>query len=303
MQYRLRGLVAAVFTPMHQDGSLNLAQVGPLVDLLAHDGVSAVFVCGSTGEGPLLTTDERRATAAAYVEATRGRMPAVIHVGHTSPAEGRGLAAHAQQIGADAVAAVAPWYFKPASVEILVDCLAEIAAGAPRLPFYYYHIPSLTGVTLDVVEVLRVGAKRIPNLVGAKYTTTTLDEYQALVELEQGRFDVLFGYDQMLLPGLSVGAQGAIGTTYNFAAPLYRRVMENFQSGRLDEARHCQSLAVGMIRLMLRYQGLGAFKAMMKPLGIDCGPTRTPLPNPSAAQMAELERELRAMGFFDWGRA
>ena len=141
MHCQLSGLVAATFTPMRPDGSLHLAMVNPIVEHLIHSGVSGLYVCGSTGEGPLMSGDERKATAAAYVEATAGRLPVVVQVGHSSVVESRQLAAHAQQIGADAISAVAPYYFKPDSVGVLVDCLAEIAGGAPDLPFYYYHVP------------------------------------------------------------------------------------------------------------------------------------------------------------------
>jgi len=299
MQKRLDGLVAAVFTPMQADGSLNLAQVGPMVDYLISHGVNAIFACGSTGEGPLLTVAERRDTAAAYVEAAARRLPVIVHVGHSSPAEARGLAAHAQQIGADAVSAVAPWYFKPASVEALIACLAEITAGAPELPFYYYHIPSLTGVGLDVVELLRCGGDRLPTMVGVKYTAPTVDELQALLEFDGGRYDVLFGRDEMLLSALSVGVRGAIGSTYNFAALLYRRLIDAFDREDLREARACQSRAVAMIRLLLRHGGLPAFKAIMKWLGLDCGPVRPPLLPPDVEDLAQIKRGLDALGCFE----
>lgn len=302
MRKRLTGLVSAAFTPMRADGALNLPQIEPLVDSMHRDGVAGLFVCGSTGEGPLLTVEERRAVAAAFVAAARGRMPVIVHVGSSSPAEAALLAAHAQEIGADAVAAVAPWYFKPATVELLVDCLVDIAAAAPRVPFYYYHIPVMTGVSLDVVEVLRQGARRIPNLAGLKYTHNTLDEFLSLVRLDGGRYDVLFGRDEMLLAGLALGAQGAIGTTYNFAAPLFRRVIEAFQNLQLDEARHCQAQAVSMISLLLRLGGLGAFKGTMRLLGVDCGPVRRPVAPIDDAQLSHIECELKKIGFFDWGR-
>lgn len=298
--FRLTGLVAAGFTPLKLDGSLNLDQVGPATDLLVRDGVQALFVCGSTGEGPLLTMQERLDTAKAYVDAAAGRIPVVVHVGHSSPAEARILAEHAQSIGAKAVSAVAPWYFKPSSVEVLVDCLAEIAAGSPALPFYYYHIPSLTGVGLDMVELLRRAPGRIPNFAGIKYTAPTIDEYQALVDFEGGRFEVLFGRDEMLLSALCVGAQGAIGSTYNFAAPLYRRLIDAFRRGDLAEARLCQARSVAMIQVLLRSQGLSAIKSMMRLLGVDMGPVRLPLVSIDNKELARIERELSAIGYFDW---
>ena len=298
---RLTGLIAATHTPLKADGSLNLAQVKPMVDYLERQGVSGLFVCGSTGEGPLLTMDERRATAEAFCQAARGRLPAVVHVGHSSLAEGRVLAAHAAKIGADAIAAIAPYYFKPNSVDVLIDSMAELASGAPDLPFYYYHIPVLTGVALDVADLLRRGPQRIPNLAGVKYTAPTVDELQIMLALEGGRFDVLFGRDEMLLSGLAAGVRGAVGTTYNYAAPLYRRLIEAFDRGDLAKARECQIKAVQFIQILLRQQTLAASKEMMRMVGIDCGPVRLPLVNLKPEQAAQFRRDLEAIGFFDWG--
>jgi len=300
MSQRFTGLVAAAMTPMRPDGSLNLDKVGPMVDFLKRQGITGLYVCGSTGEGPLLTSDERRATSEAYVEAAKGRMPVIVHVGHSSPAEARILAAHAQKIGADAVAAVAPWYFKPGSVDSLLSCLAEVAGGAPDLPFYYYHIPTLTGVALDMVEFLRRGPQRVPTLNGLKYTAPTVDEFQALVGFEGGRFDVLYGRDEMLLCGLAAGGRGAVGSTYNFAAPIYRRLIEAFDRGDVATARQWQARSVAAIHVLLKSQALSAFKFLMRLLGHDCGPVRSPLLTIDAQEEARVEQELQAIGFFDW---
>jgi len=299
---RLTGMVAAVFTPMRPDGSLHLDPVGPIVDHLVGEGVGGLFACGSTGEGPSLSTEERLATAAAYVEAAAGRLPVVVHVGHTSLAEARTLAAHAQQIGASAVAAVAPYYFRPSSVENLVDCLAEITAAAPELPFYYYHIPGLTGVRLDMLELLRQAAERLPTLAGIKYTDATVDEFQTLLDFQDGRFDVLFGRDEMLLSGLAAGAGGAIGSTYNFAAPLYGRLIQAFRRGDLEVARRCQAQSVAMIRVLFRYGAMPAFKATMHLIGLDCGPPRLPKIPLTPDELTMLQSDLESIGFFTWAR-
>ena len=210
-RFWITGLVPATFTPMHEDGSLNLAQAGPIVEHLVAKGVSALFVCGSTGESASMTTEERKAMATAYVAAAAGRVPVIVHVGHTSLADARDLASHAQQIGAAAIAALPPFYVKPASVDVLVQCMAQIAAAAPDLPFYYYHIPGLTGVNLDMVAFLRQGAERIPTLAGIKYSSPTLYEFQACLAFDGGRYNMLFGVDEMLLSGLASGAHGRGG--------------------------------------------------------------------------------------------
>jgi N-acetylneuraminate lyase len=300
MRGQLSGLIAATFTPMLSDGALNLSMAKPIVDHLLASGVSGLYVCGSTGEGPLLTTEERKATAAAYVEAAAGRLPVVVQVGHSSIVEARQLAEHAAQIGADATSAVAPYYFKPSSVNVLVDCLAEIAGGAPKLPFYYYHIPELSGVNVDPVELLARVSAQVPNFAGIKYTAPTTDEYQTLLGAEGGRFCILFGRDEMLLSGLAVGAPGAVGSTYNFAAPLYRRVMAAYQRGDIREAQRWQGCAVAMVRVILRFRGHAGLKAMMSILGLDCGPNRLPVVALNSDEVASMRRELTAIGFFDW---
>jgi N-acetylneuraminate lyase len=300
VQKRFTGLLAAAVTPLSPDGSVNVAQVRPLVDHLVRNQVNGLFVCGSTGEGPLLTSEERRATASAFVEAAQGRLPVIVHVGHSSPAEARKLAEHAQNVGADAIAAVPPWYFKPESIDQLIGCLAEIAAGAPQLPFYYYHIPSRTGVCLDLLDLLQRGPERIPTLAGAKYTATTVGEFQALVAYAGGRFDLLYGCDDMLLAGLAAGARGAVGTTYNYATPLFQRLIAAFQAGDIAAARNFQTQAISMCRILLPYGGIPASKAIMKFLGVDCGPARLPLVQLSPAAEQSLKAELEAVDFFDW---
>ena len=127
---RLEGLVAAVHTPMKADGSINPDQIGPVVGHMLDHRISGLYVLGSTGEGVSMTAEERREVAAEYVSAAAGRLPVIIQVGHNSVAQARNLAAHAQKIGADAISAVPPTYFKPADVDVLVDCLAEITADA-----------------------------------------------------------------------------------------------------------------------------------------------------------------------------
>lgn len=297
------GLVAAVFTPMKADGSLNLEMVRPVVDRLARPehGVRALFVCGSTGEGPSLASWERKAVAEEYIRATRGRMPVIVHVGHNSLAEARDLAMHAQATGADAVSALPPSYFKPLSVDALVACMAEIAAGAPELPFYYYHLPGLTAVTLDMVAFLQQGVSRIPTLAGIKYSAPTLNELMACLQVDGGRFNLLFGSDEMLLAGLAAGAHGAVGSTYNFAAPLYQEMMRLMAAGALAEARRLQSLPAEMVRTLVNgYRIQPALKAMMRIAGVDCGPPRLPQVGLSEAEIEQLRTEITALGLLPW---
>jgi N-acetylneuraminate lyase len=300
MENRYTGLIAAVFTPMCEDGSLNPAQVPSIVDHLIRTQIDGLYVCGTTGEGPSLSSEERRATAAAYVEAAAGKVPIIVQVGHNSLAESRGLASHAQTIGADAVSAMPPSYFKSGSLKTLIDCLEDVASAAPKLPFFYYHIPSMTGMDFNMVEFLREGGKRLPNLTGIKYSDSDIEEYQACLGLENRRFDVLFGRDEMLLSAFCVGGTGAVGSTYNFAGLLYQQLISAFKRGDLSEARRYQALSIDMIRICYRYRGQPAFKAAMKLVGPDCGPSRLPLEALTPEELQAMKEELAGIGFFDW---
>jgi len=292
-------LIAATFTPMHKDGSLNLEMVPRIVEHLIGDGVNGMYVCGSTGEGPSLSTEERCQITEAYVKAAAGRIPVITQVGHDSLQEAKKLAAHGVAVGVDAIAALPPSYFKCNSLEVLIQCLAEIAAVCPTLPFYYYHIPVLTGWELDMIEFLKQAPERIPNLAGIKYSAPTLYEMQGCIRFAEGRFDVLFGVDEMMLAALAMGATGAIGSTYNFAAPVYHRVMKAYAQGDLKRAQEYQGLAGEMVRIFNRFGGHPAIKATMKLVGIDCGPPRLPLVGLSEREVGELQRALESIGLFE----
>ena len=287
----LTGLVAATFTPMNGDGAIDLQRIPAVCDFVLGQGVDGLFVCGSTGESPSLTLDERMLVAQTYVEAAAKRVPVVVHVGHNSLRDARTLAAHAQQLGADAIAVVPPSYFPLTSVDVLVECLQQIAKGAPEVPLFYYHIPPITGVDLSMVELLE-RAEALPTLAGIKFSAPQFEELAACVEYGSRRYNILFGCDELLLSGLMAGVDGAVGSTYNFMAPHYRRVIDAFEAGRVDEATQQQAVATGIVEEILRHGGHDAIKAAMGILGIDCGPPRLPWKPLSDEVLTALEKGL-----------
>jgi N-acetylneuraminate lyase len=296
---KITGLIAATFAAYREDGTINLEIIPTIVDKMIADGLSGVFICGTNGEGPNLTIEERKAIAEAYVKAAAKRILVLVHVGHSSIEECRKLAAHAEQIGADAISSVAAFYFKPTTVGNLVKCMAQIASAAPNTPFYYYNIPTLTGVATDMVTFLEQAEKVIPNLAGIKYTASTLHEYQACLNYKDGKFDILFGFDEMLLPALAVGAKGAIGSTYTFAAPLYLQVIKLYNEGYLEQAAAMQLHSVNMVRCLVKYPSIPAQRAIMKMEGIDLGDCRLPLEPLSSADSLQFKTALEEIGFFD----
>jgi N-acetylneuraminate lyase len=281
---------------MRVDGSLNLDMIQRQAGALAEGRVSGAFICGTTGEGFSLTTDERLQVAEQWVAVAPPSLRVIVHVGHQAVSESRKLAAHAEKIKASAFATIAPTFFRVTNLEQLVDFCAQVAAGAPSLPFYYYHMPAMTGADLPMFDFLRLASQCIPNLAGIKFTHENLMDYSRCLNFEAGRFDILFGRDEILLAALAMGAAGAVGSTYNYMPAVYHSVIQAFNAGDLEAARRFQSQAIEVIAIMSRRGGLPAAKAMMNLVGLDCGPVRAPLQNISPESMESLTRELAAVG-------
>ncbi len=299
----LVGLVAAVHTPFRADGSLDLDAVEVQAAHLRGHGIELVFVGGSTGESQSLSLEERRALARRWTGVGRGAgLGVVIHVGANCLADARTLAAQAEELGAVAISALAPSYFKPPDVDALVACCADVAAAAPRTPFYFYDIPSLTGVSLPMPEFLERAPERIPTLVGMKFTSSDLAAYQLCLRAGGGAFDVPYGVDEWLLAALALGARGGVGSTYNFAAPLYHRMLRAFAAGDLAAARAEQLRSAELVHVLSGFGYMAASKAVMGLVGVDVGPPRLPHVALDPAQVAQLRRRLEALGFFGWIR-
>jgi N-acetylneuraminate lyase len=300
---KLTGLIAAAHTPMRADGSLHLAVVEKqAAHLLAHR-ITAVFIGGSTGEAHSLSVDERRQLARRWSEVLKGApLKLIIHVGHNALPEAQTLAADAARLGAHAICALAPNYFKPATVADLADFCAAIASAAPEAPFYFYDIPALTGVHLPMAEFLTLARERIPSFAGLKFTNPDFASLQQCLAHGGGAFDILYGNDEILLGALAFGVRGAVGSTYNLLAPLFQRLLAAFARGDLAAARAEQLRSVDFVRVCNEFGYLRAAKAAMSFLGVDCGPVRLPLRPLTPEQTSELRVRLEKAGFADWSK-
>lgn len=179
---------------------------------------------------------------------------------------------------------------------------AEVAGAAPDVPFYYYHFPAMTGVTIPVADVMARAATRIPNLAGFKNSSDNLiDVGNAMAVDAPGgrRFDALFGSEAMMLGALALGVRDFIGGSFNFALPVYRRMLDALDRGDLPAARAAQTTGRDLVNPLRRHDFPAATKAAMKLIGVDCGPGRLPLRNLTEAETASLRAELERAGLFD----
>ncbi|MDE6126272.1 MAG: dihydrodipicolinate synthase family protein [Muribaculaceae bacterium] len=298
---KIKGLIDAPFTPFYPNGDVNYEPIPAYAAMLKKNGLKGVFVNGSSGEGYMLTDDERKKLAEAWVDAAPEDFKVIVHVGSCCVRSSRELARHAAEIGAWGIGAMAPPFPKIGRVEELVKYIEEIACGAPGLPFYYYHIPAFNGAYLPMTELLAAVDGRVPNFAGIKYTFESLYEYNQCRLYGGGRFDMLHGQDETILPCLAMGgAQGGIGCTTNYNGRELTAIIDAWNRGDLEAARDHQNFSQEVINVICRYRGnIVGGKRIMKLIGLDLGPNRTPFRNVTPEEEAAMKAELEAIGFFE----
>ena len=301
MNKKIEGLIAASLTGFYPDGTVNLEIIPAYAAMLYRNGLVGVFVNGTTGEGMSLTFDERLALAEKWVDSAPQGLCVIIHVGYADPEASRALAVHAADIGAHAIGEIGPTQNCPDSVRKLVDYAAATAEAIPRLPYYYYHMPSVNGLSFPMIEFLRQAGGMIPNLAGIKYTHDDIGDYQRCKEFGNGKYDVLFGWDEYLIKGLRVGARGAVGSTYNIFAPLYRKLIEAFRAGDIPTAQRLQKISADSCRFIYETGSFGAgLKTIMRMIGLDLGGMRPPQQNLSKESTEKLENYVKESGLLDF---
>lgn len=298
---KINGLINAPFTPFFPDGEVNYQPIELYARLLADNGLKGVFINGSSGEGYMLTDEERIRLAEKWMEFAPTGFKVIVHVGSTCVKSSRRLAEHAQQIGAWGIGAMAPPFPRIGRVEELVKYSEEIASAAPQLPFYYYHIPAFNNAYLPMVEFLEAVDGRIPNFAGIKYTYESLYEYNQCRLYKDGKFDMLHGQDETILPSLAMGgAQGGIGGTTNYNSRELNGIIEAWNAGDLETAREKQNFSQLVINVICRYRGnIVGGKRIMKLIGLDLGKNRTPFRNMTDEEEASMKAELEAINFFE----
>lgn len=295
----LHGLIAAPFTPMNSDGSLNIGAIPGYYKILKANGVTGGFICGSTGEGVSLTMQEKKDTAKAWADCTKDDtdFKVMLLTGGTCIADCIELATYAQQVGLYAVSFTAPSYFKPSNAAILADCCKKVADSVPGMPFYYYHIPVLTGCHISMIDLLKEIDGKIDNFAGIKYTHEDFMDFLSCTQFQNKKYDMLWGRDENMLSALAVGAIGSVGSTFNYAAPLYYDLIEAFNNNDFKKAQALQQQSIDMITLLGKYGGIATGKAYMKLIGIDCGEFRLPVKNMSTENFELFKKDVEQLNF------
>lgn len=292
---KLTGLISAPHTPFDNNGEVNLPVIDQIAKLAIEQGVKGVYICGTTGEGLNCSVAERKAVAERWVTAAQGKLSITVHTGALSIVDTLELTKHAETLDVFATSIIAPCFFKPASVDDLVTLCAKVAAAAPSKAFYYYH-SGMSGVMFDMEQFLIKADKVIPNLAGIKFNHVDLYEFQRCVRVCDGKFDIPFGVDEFIPGGLAVGAIGAVGSTYNYAAPIYLDIIDAFNRGDQATVTKLMDKVIGIIRPLVQYGGVAAGKATMALHGIDVGNPRLPIASLSDEQKQDVLTQMKVAG-------
>lgn len=295
----LEGLIAAPFTPMDQNGNLNLSVVADYYRFLKQNGISGAFICGTTGEGVSLTLKEKKAVCHAWARATDAdkEFKVILFTGGTCITDCKELAIYAREQEIFAISFAPPFYFKPVDIGSLAACCKEVADSVPDMPFYFYHIPALTGVDFPMIDLLKNVDGKISNFRGIKYTAENFMDFLSCLHFQNGKYEMFWGRDENLLSSLVLGCRGAVGSTYNYAAPLYFDIITAFKNNDFQKAQALQQQSIDMISLLGKYGGIATGKSYMKLVGLDCGEFRLPVKNMDRRQFELFNEDTGKINF------
>lgn len=300
-------ILPAVFTPMYDDGSLNYTRTEALYQRCFQCGFKGIFLNGTTGECMSLSIDERQKLVEAWMDCRKkNNDPAFkifVHVGSNNLYEAAHMAEHAQAQGADGIAMVPTFYFRPKTLEDLIDQCKFVAGAAPEVPFYYYNIPSLTGVNFPLISFIEAAATQIPSFSGLKNSYHDLVDYQQCIHFAKDNYALYWGTDELFMEVYAAGNRHYVGSTYNFMGGLYLKMLDAYHSCNFEKLATLQKDANGIFKILNHYNSLIAGKEVMRHIGIDCGPVRKPLKNLNAVERTSLFSSLQKTAFFDFALA
>ena len=280
---KFEGIMPALVTPLNADESINTTVLAELLEDLLAQGVDGFYIGGATGEGLALRPAERRVLAEEAVRIVGHRKPCIVQIASTDFSQAIELAKHAEAIGADAISATAPIFFKYTEDDVYnyYKALAE----AVHIPMMMYYNPA-ANFAMDARFVARVF--EIDNVTAIKWTSPNYYQMMELKNLTHGEMNIINGPDEMLLMGLNAGADGGIGTTYNLMPGLFLEVYRAFRAGDLATAMAAQrKIAAIVTGIIGKYPTIPATKAILEKMGYAVGHATFPM-----KRLLDAEREI-----------
>ena len=280
------GIFTALLTPFDKNGKINEKELEKLVKYNIEMGVNGFYVCGSTAEAFLLSTDERKQVLDVVKDTAKDKT-LIAHIGSVNEIEATCLAKYAETLGYDAISSVSPFYYNFSFGEIK-DYYFRLA-NSVSIPMVVYNFPAFSGVNLGMKEISQFLSD--DKFLGLKHTSNdyfTLEQVKAAFPEKT----VYNGFDEMFLAGLSMGADGGIGSTYNFMADKFVKIKEHFEKGDIKEAQKIQATANKIIAVLCKVGVMAGAKEVLNQLGFDFGECRKPFKSLSEEEKALIKNEI-----------
>ncbi|MBR5309464.1 MAG: dihydrodipicolinate synthase family protein [Clostridia bacterium] len=288
---KFSGVMPALVTPFDESKNVNVPVLKSLTEHLINQGAYGFYIGGATGEGVSMTREQREILAYEAVKQISGRVPAIVHIASINLEEAKALARHAEAVGADAISAIPPLFYKYSEDDVF-NYYKEIASSVNIPVMIYYN----TNAGFNMSARFAARLHEIDNVTAIKWTSSDYYGMMMVKELTHGEMNVINGPDEMLLMGLCAGADGGIGSTYNFMLPTIKAVYDNFKAGNIDEARRNQILATNIIYALHKFEGIPFVKAMLEKQGFEVGNCLVPFRQYTDEEKALMVLEAEKMG-------
>ncbi|TCL74154.1 N-acetylneuraminate lyase [Hydrogenispora ethanolica] len=288
---KLQGIYPALITPFTKEGGINHQALREIVRLNLEKGVDGFYVGGSTAEAFMLSQEERKAILETVADEAGGKAAIIYHIGCIHTEHAAELGKFAAKVGVDALSSVPPFYYKFSFQEIkdyYFDLIEQTG-----LPMIVYNIPAFSGVNFSIANVKELTAN--PRVIGIKHTSYDLFQLEQMKTIDS-RLTIFNGHDEVFLAGLAMGADGAIGSTYNFMAEKFVAINRLYAAGRIQEAQQLQVEANQVIDLLIEVGVFQGIKYVLNLMGIDSGECRKPfrsLNDEQKQRLAKLTEEHR----------
>ena len=284
----LRGVITALVTPFSPDGEIIEDSIRELVRFQLNSGVHGLFAFGTNGMGPAMEIQQRKKAAEIIISETAGRVPVIVHVGAIDPRIGIELAAHAQKIGASAVASVTPFYYHP-DPQAIVEHYRQLSEST-TLPVLVYNIPRNTGNNLTADTLARLS--RMPGIVGVKDSSRDFLQILDYLSVSPPGFNVISGTDSFFFSALCAGVQAGVSGLANAFPELMVRLYDNYLKQDLSEAKKVQ-LKIHSLRSALAKPEIAPLLETLRMRGLKSGAVKPPLRSMSTDEVRTLYEFLR----------
>ena len=288
---KFEGIIPALVTPLNNDETINVSVLTDLVKYLLDKGADGLYVGGATGEGIALSAKERMILAEGAITASERRKPCIIHIASANFSEAIELAKHAERVDAAGISAIPPLFFSYDEDDVY-NYYKRLAESV-NIPLMIYFNPA-AGFNINAKFAAR--AFEVDNITAIKWTSSNYYEMMKLKDLTHGEMNIINGPDEMLLMGLNAGADGGIGTTYNFMIDTIRDIYDNFKADKIEKAQEAQIKADRIIEALLKYKGIPATKVILEEMGFAVGNSAFPMKRYSVEEKKRIVAEMRNSG-------